>query len=48
MQFVGKVQANNCIEVQRLMPMANSDNFDLDMYNKAVELSSTTFKHLFL
>lgn len=48
MQFVGKVQANNCIEVQRLLPMTNSDNFDLEMYNQAVELSSTKFKHLFL
>lgn len=48
MQLVGKVQPNNCLEVQKLMPMTNGDNFNLELYNKAIELANNKFKHLFL
>ena len=48
MQIIGKVRPDNCIEIQKLIPMTGGENFNIEMYNKVVELSNNKFKHLFV
>ena len=48
MQIIGKVRPDNCIEIQKLIPMTGGENFDIEMYHKVVELSNNKFKHLFV
>ena len=46
-QIIGKVSFRNDIEAQRIQPMG--DNFDMDLYRKAVDLTtSTKYSHIFV
>jgi Replication factor A protein 3 len=45
-QLVGKVEQGNVLSVVRVMPIQG--DFNLDMYNKAVELANGKCKELFM